>query len=64
MCTLRGGQQCVVRAKPHSLGLNGEKGKSESEMPRFKYLRNPLKKKNKQSLWTLDRSYILRQMDP
>lgn len=45
MCTLRGGQQCVVRAKPHSLGLNGEKGKSESEMPRFKYLRNPLKKK-------------------
>lgn len=36
---------CVVRAKPHSFELNGEKDKSKIEIIRCKYFRNLLKKK-------------------
>lgn len=44
---------CVVRAKPHSFELNGEKDKSKIEIIRCKYFRNLLKKKK--ILRTLDR---------
>lgn len=59
ICTSNGGQQCVIRARARSFEMNRGKGKFESEMIRFKYLRNALKKPDKQ-LWTLDRNHILK----
>lgn len=49
VCTFRGGEQCALRAKPYSLELNREKGKTEREVPTFKYLRYSLKKKKTKS---------------